>query len=83
MEDGSGTFVGNYTFENMFTLGSYEATIDGGVFRVEILDASTIPEPPAWRWWDQAKAWVYIPDQRDEIKGGWTYIPVVGSPSSD
>lgn len=74
---GSGTFVGNYTFDNMFNLGTYEAAIDGGFFRVEIVNAANLPKPSPWRWWEEAEAWVYIPDEREEIKGGWTYIPVI------
>lgn len=41
------------------------------------LGASSIQEFTHWRWWDELQSWVYLPDGRDAIQGGWTYLPVV------
>lgn len=42
------------------------------------LGASSIQQFTHWRWWDELQRWVNLPDGRDAIPGGWTYLPVVG-----
>lgn len=29
----------------------------------------------SWRWWNAMQSWVYVPDKRQKLSGGWTFIP--------
>lgn len=38
---------------------------------------TAVVEPSLWIWWDSLHSWIYMPENRSSVEGGWIYIPDV------